>query len=346
MDDTGRIPGGNGAGGNGDERPQGIQRDLVVVGASAGGIVALQAVLSRLPGDLPAAVLIVVHVSARSRSALAAILDRAGPLPVAQATNNERIRPARVYVAAPDHHLLVRDGRMALNRGPRENGHRPSVDALFRTAASAFGPRTIGVVLSGSRDDGSAGLAAIKRAGGVAIVQQDAEYPDMPLSAMAAVAPDHVLPAAEIGPTLASIVGRPWAVTPDVLPSGLPEAPPAETTHPSGYSCPDCGGVLWHIPGDPMRFRCRVGHAYSAESLLDAQTDALEEALWSSARALEERADLLDRMADRMLERGAERSGKRYREDAADNRQRDQMVKELIDRFPETRAAPAVGDDV
>jgi len=191
------------------------RRDVVVVGASAGGVEALRALVSRLPADFPAAVLIVLHVPASSPSALPAILRRAGTLPVSQAQPDAEVRPGHVLVAAPDHHLIVYDGRVTLSRGPRENGHRPAVDVLFRSAARAVGPRAIGLVLSGALDDGSAGLLAIRNRGGIGIVQspEEALHRSMPENAIHSASPEHVVPIAEMPRLLAALVQQEVDVT-------------------------------------------------------------------------------------------------------------------------------------
>jgi two-component system, chemotaxis family, protein-glutamate methylesterase/glutaminase len=184
------------------------RRDLVVIGASAGGVQALTSVVSGLPPDLGAAICIVLHISPDSRSMLADILTRAGKLPCRSARDGERLRAGVILVAPPDHHLAIEDERIRLTVGPRENGHRPAIDVLFRTAAEAFDRRVVGVVLSGMRDDGSAGLAAIKAAGGGAIVQdpEDALYSGMPASAIANVTADAIVPSALLATTIAAMV--------------------------------------------------------------------------------------------------------------------------------------------
>ena len=199
--------------------------DIIVVGASAGGVEALGELVSLLPADLPAAVFIVLHIPAYGTSVLPGILSRRGPLPAVHPADGEAIRQGRIYVAPPDHHLLLeKDGTVRLTRGPHENGHRPAVDTLFRSAARAYGPRVIGVVLTGTLDDGTAGLQVVKRRGGLAVVQdpEEALFASMPRAAIEAVAVDHVAALAEIGSTLARLAHLPAPaeseapVTPDL----------------------------------------------------------------------------------------------------------------------------------
>jgi two-component system chemotaxis response regulator CheB len=322
--------------------------DLVVVGASAGGVEALIGLVKRLPADLPAAVCVVVHVPADNPGVLPRILDRAGPLPAAHARDGEPLRPGRIYVAAPDRHLLVHEGHLRVVHGPRENNHRPAVDPLFRSAARAYGPRVVGVVLSGSLDDGTAGLHAVKRRGGVAVVQDPAEalFPGMPQHALANVAVDHVLPLADLAPLLVRLAHS-EAPDPGVndmaddmdLETHMAEMDPAalggtgRLGPPSGFSCPDCGGSLFELhDGQLLRYRCRVGHAYSPESLAAGQSAAVEEALWVAFRALEERAALLRRMARRMQEAGVDRLQQRHEGQAEEIEQRAAVIRQLIEQ--------------
>jgi two-component system, chemotaxis family, protein-glutamate methylesterase/glutaminase len=283
-------------------------RDVVVVGASAGGVEALKELVAGLPADLPATVLVVLHIPASGSNALAAILDRAGPLQARQAQHGEPLTLGTVRVAPPDHHLLVVDDRLALSLGPRENGHRPAVDVLFRSAARALGPRCIGVVLSGALDDGAAGMVAVRQRGGVGVVQDpdDAMQTGMPTSAIQAASPEHVLPMTQIAGLLARLAGEQVPDEVFAAPTDLMEVETAvaqfDMSHiegdehpgsPAGFSCPDCSGALWSIEeGGLLRFRCRVGHAWSAESLLAQQSEALEGALWMALRSLEEKAAL------------------------------------------------------
>ena len=308
---------------------------LVVVGASSGGVEAFTKLLTGLPGDFPAAVLLVLHVGADSPPVLPRILARASALPVFLARDGETIRACRVYVAPPDLHLLVSGERLALARGPREHGHRPAIDPLFRSAARSHGPRVIGVVLTGNLDDGVAGLATIADLGGVTVVQspEDASFPDMPRAALERVAVDHVLPLAEIAPRLARLAahaqpkethatmperdrprGRELAgadVVDEVAMDSTASVDAGATVNealggrPSGYGCPECNGALWEFETDAgMRYRCRIGHAFGEAAMAHAQAEALEAAMWSALVALEESASVSRRMADRARSRG------------------------------------------
>jgi two-component system chemotaxis response regulator CheB len=260
-------------------------------------------------------------------------------------------------VAANDHHLLVLDGHIRLTRGPAENGHRPAIDPLFRSVARAFGRRAIGVVLSGSRDDGAAGLSSIVRRGGAAVVQDpaDALYPWMPRAALAHVRADHVEPAAKLGGLIAGMTAMdlpsdvPDQADDDLLDAevGMSELGPLTSDEldvpAAGYGCPACGGALFQISSDPVpRYRCRVGHAWSPESLLDEQAVALEGALWMALRALEEKSALSRRMAGNQS-RGHPSSGARFRDMAADADAAGEAIRRLIAQLGS--AAPAPDDN-
>jgi two-component system, chemotaxis family, protein-glutamate methylesterase/glutaminase len=333
--------------------------DIVVVGASAGGVEALAGLAASLPPDLPAAVFVVLHLPPTGTSALPGILTRHGPLPASHVKDGEPIEHGRIYVAPPDHHLLVRAGHVHLARGPRENGHRPAVDPLFRSAAREYATRVIGVILSGALDDGTAGLVAVRSRGGIAVVQdpEDALYPGMPLSALEHVEVDHVVPVAAIGPLLARLVTEPAPEPPGPAPTEMEvevevegfSMDAMEGQHPgelSGFSCPDCSGVLWTIDdGDLQRFRCRVGHAWSPESLLTRQSEALEAALWIALRSLEERAALARRLAEPPRRRGHSITATRFEEQAIEAQQAARVVRELLlDRGSFVTAWPLAGD--
>ncbi len=269
--------------------------NIIVVGASAGGVEAFITLVSSLPADLPAAVFIVLHIPAQSFSVLPAILTRSGPLVAFHPKDGDTIEQGKIYVAPPDHHLMISRGSVRVVRGPKENRHRPAIDPLFRSAATTYKQRVIGVVLTGSLYDGTAGLLAIKQGGGLAVVQspEDALYPSMPLHALQDVKVDYVLPMREIGALLVRLAHEP---VPELEEDGTSEDIEVEikmatfgmeTIHdehkagtPSAFSCPDCGGVLWEInDGDLLRFRCRVGHAFSVESMISGQADEIEAAL-------------------------------------------------------------------
>lgn len=323
-----------------------MRRNVIVVGASAGGVEALRTLVAGLPADLPATVLVVLHVPSYGASALPAILSRSGPLPARHPQPDERLAESVVYVAPPDHHLVVRDEHIALTRGPRENGHRPAVDVLFRSAARALDTRVIGVVLSGSLDDGTAGLAAIAARGGVTVAQDpdDALYPGMPLSAISHVKVDHVVPISETSKLLERLCEE------EVVPANLPVTPLLEVETdlalmddeamnqserpglPSGFSCPDCNGVLWEIEdGDLTRYRCRVGHAWSAESLFGEQTTRLDDALWMALRGLEEKAALARTLAERATERGHSMTAIRFEHQAEDVTRAASTIRALLE---------------
>ena len=250
--------------------------DLVVIGASAGGVEALREIVGQLPADFPAAVLAVVHFPADGTSLLPLILARRGPLAAVHGEEGAEIRPGTIYVVPPDCHLLVRGGRIHLSRGPRENGHRPAVDPLFRSAALAYGPRVIAVVLSGNLDDGAAGLAVVRRHGGATVVQdpRDALYPGMPTAALEAGAAQHVAPLAAIPALLMTLVNTPAEESPPVddtldryedAVTGMRRVPPVGDPpgEPAGLVCPECKGSLFEIrDGELVRYRCRVGHSY------------------------------------------------------------------------------------
>lgn len=285
-------------------------RDVVAVGASAGGVEALRGLVAGLPPDYPGALLVVLHVPRSAPSALAAILARSGPLRASTARDGEPVHAGRIYVAPADHHLLLLDGRLRLTRGPAENGHRPAVDPLFRSVARAAGRRAIGVVLSGARDDGAAGLAAIASRGGTTVVQEpeDALHPGMPRAALDTIKADHVVPVTAMGSLLAELTAEHLDAEPSPAPDPMLDAEvamseflPTNTDRlapPAGFGCPSCGGSLFQLGEAPIpRFRCRVGHAWSPEALLEEQAAVLEGALWMALRSLQEKADLSRRMA-------------------------------------------------
>ncbi|KLO29813.1 protein-glutamate methylesterase [Mycolicibacter heraklionensis] len=287
--------------------------NVVGVGASAGGVEALKTLAATLPNDLPYAVLVVLHIPPGAPSVLARILDRAGPLPAETATAGTPMEHGKIYVAVPGHHLLVDRGKIALSEGPTENGHRPAINALFRSIALAHGRRATGVLLSGVLDDGVLGLSAIRSRGGATIVQtpDDALFPAMPKNAIHAGVVDHQATAAEIGGLLEKLADREIEETemkPDTrmeLENRIAMArrfatdfDTEELGPPSGYVCPDCHGAL--IAVSEGNYRCHVGHAWTGDALLQARDDEVGNALWVAVRSLQEKAKLSRRLADQV----------------------------------------------
>ena len=291
---------------------------LIVIGTSAGGMLALIDLVQQLPADLPAAVLVVQHLAPDQRAEyLAARLGQHTGLQVRLAKHGERLRAGHLYLAPPDRHLLVGgSGELLVTKGPHENGYRPAADALFRSAAVAYGPRVVGVVLTGMLHDGTAGLEFVKRCGGRAVVQDpaDAEFPSMPESALRYVPVDYVVPVASMGPLLREMVLGSAAAPPDSghIPEDLrTEANIAERVvgtveevsqlgHLVPLTCPDCGGNLWELrAGSVLRYRCHTGHAFTGDALLLSSQHHLEESLWVALRLMEERRNLLGSMAAR-----------------------------------------------
>jgi two-component system, chemotaxis family, protein-glutamate methylesterase/glutaminase len=321
-------------------------RDIIVVGASAGGVEALKVLAGGLPCGLPAAIFIVLHVSPEGPSFLPEILSRVGPLPVTHAVDGEVITPGRIYVASPDRHLLVEQGRVRLTRGPRENRFRPAVDVLFRSAAYAYGGRVIGVILTGALDDGTAGLWAVKDRGGLAIVQDPLEAfcASMPQSALRHVVVDACLPLAKIAPMLGRLASEPAPVegTPSVSKKLAAESQIAREERAletgilnlgsmSPYSCPECHGVLVQLQdGSFTRFRCHTGHAYSLSSLLAEVTESLENSLWSVLRLMDEKVLLLQHLAQHARDQQDYKVAELAEHKAHDAVQSTQLMRELL----------------
>jgi two-component system chemotaxis response regulator CheB len=330
--------------------------DILVVGASAGGVEALQALVAGLPADLPAAVFVVLHLSPDSISVLSRILDRAGPLRAVTAEDGAVIRHGRIYVAPPDRHIMLTEGRVRVVAGPKENRHRPSLDPLFRTAARVYGARVIGVILTGSGDDGTAGLREIKARGGIAVVQhpKDALSPEMPLSALEFAQVDHCVPLQEIPKLLARLVG-------EAPPAGAEEegtaamaashrrpypspGPPADAEEQplpgpmDGFTCPHCNGHLWEVEESDgfLRYRCRVGHVLGADSLLAEKDVALESTLWAAVNEFQEGAALSRRMAERAAERGQDLVVRRLVGRAEDSERHASVLLEVLASFATT----------
>jgi two-component system chemotaxis response regulator CheB len=301
-------------------------RDIIVMGASFGGLAAYTELTRRLPADLPASIFLVQHMTPNHRSLMAEILSRSSPLPAVQPADHDPYRPGHIYTAPSDHHLLIKNEHIRVVQGPRENGFRPSIDALFRSAAAAHTTRVTAVLLTGYRDDGVSGLDAVKRCGGTLIVQdpEEAEAPVLPLNAIRRLPVDHILPLAQIAPKLIELARVP-APSPPKVPEDIMEGvkvsehkvPHMESMQryadPTPLTCPDCGGVLWNIRNETVpHLRCVTGHAYSYDSLSTMQTDILENALWAAIRFMEERIKLLNLMAAEARGRNWVRSADQY----------------------------------
>lgn len=318
--------------------PQGTADRVIVIGGSAGSIEGLTVLVGGLPAELPSAVLVAVHTSPQARSLLPRILERAGMLPAQHAVDGEPLLAGRIYVAPPDHHLLLGPGHMHLSRGPRENGHRPAIDPLFRSAAYFYGRAATGVILSGGADDGSAGAVAIKNAGGRTVAQSptEAQHPRMPESAIETGKIDATLNVLGIAKFLAensTQVSPNPIVNADDPVHGDNMAQPFDDPvgDPSPYTCPECNGTLFTVESDEVRrYRCRIGHAYSQKSLEAEQAATVETTLWTAVRALEERAALLHDLADRMRRRGIDGSAVRMERQADEARRGAEQIRRLI----------------
>ncbi len=322
-------------------------RDLVVIGASAGGVETLQQLVAGLSPDLPAAVLIVQHLLPVGSTVLPNILSRATSLPCSMAHEGDALVAGRILIAPADRHLVVCEDHVTLSAGPRENSSRPAVDVLFRSAARSYGPRVIAVVLSGALDDGTAGMVAVRACGGVGIVQDPASaiQPSMPRCALEGAGADYVLPVAAIPAMLAELTTAEldveWTGPSDLVSAEVELAQvSAGTAHrlegarigePSGLTCPECGASLFRIEdGGPTRFRCGLGHAWSPETLVAQQRTALESALWMALRTLEERAALTGELSQRALAAGRGLSGQSFEEQSREAIRAAALVRELL----------------
>ncbi len=333
--------------------PQSTGHDIIVIGTSAGGVMGLQQLVRNFPADLAAAVFIVIHVAPQSPGLMPSILKSAGLLPVTHPVDCENIELGHIYVAPPNYHMVIDHDIIRVVRGPKENRHRPAIDPLFRSAARYYGPRVIGVILTGMLDDGTAGLSIVKRLGGLAVVQDpaDALYPDMPLNALNRVKEiDYVVPLVEVGPLLTKLVNEipdlPVEIETQAMSKqlkienefALANIPNkellSEIGKPATIACPECHGTLWEIEdmedNGLLKFRCRVGHAYSARSLLEDHAEAVESALWSAMRNLEENASLNRRLAERAGAENKLLSASSFIESAVESEQQADLIKKVL----------------
>jgi two-component system chemotaxis response regulator CheB len=329
-------------------------RDIVVVAASAGGLEPLRTLLAALPADLPASLLVVLHIPATGGRALPSILDRSGVLAAAAAEDGEPRRPGRVYVAPADLHLLVVDGLVRTSRGPRHNGVRPSADPLFRSAALYGGPRTIGVVLSGTLDDAALGAATVEQQGGCVIVQdpKEAAYASMPRCAVATTQHPMIRPAGKIAGLLTRLTHEKVEVRVGERPADLEEEVrgllavdletiPAPRDY-SGFTCPECGGPLYHARKHTAdSYDCLVGHRWSPESLLEEQAGTVERAMWLAIRSLDERRRLTGRLAESARARGYPISAARFRATAAEAALAADVIRDATSKMNPVTEEPA-----
>ena len=319
-------------------------RDIIVIGGSSGATIPLKKILGRLPADLPAAVFIVLHVPARGIGILSTVASAVTRLPVRQAENGMTIENGTVYLAAPDRHLLIAPDHIILGCGPRENMTRPAIDPLFRSAALHYGPRVIGVLLSGLLSDGAAGLSAIKRCGGLALVQDpaDALADEMPLRGLEATTADLCIPGSRIGDVLADLAreapGPSQPIPPEIrleveiaTGEGLGSDVLRRVAEAVPLTCPNCGGVLSELKGKyPLRFRCQVGHAFTADTLAREQEWRVDEALRVALRIIEERAELVERMAEDGRRSGRPAVAELYTSRAAKYRQYADTIRRVV----------------
>jgi two-component system chemotaxis response regulator CheB len=314
---------------------------IVVIGGSSGALEALLPLIQALSPDFGAAVFVVFHVPATSPARLDRVLNRMSPLPVHYAIDGESIRPGEVYLAPPDRHLILKSDEVRVTHGPRENRFRPAIDPLFRTAAVEHGSRVIGIILSGGQSDGAAGLAAIKAAGGVTLVQDPAEclVPALPEAAIETTVVDHVLSAADMPSVVAGLVS-------DIAPPKEIPMPRKQDTAEAGghdihhsrdlgeatpFTCPDCGGTLWMShTGDLLQFRCHVGHRFNGDGLKSAQDESVEQALWTALRALEESAELRRRMALHAMTHGMSHIAESYNAQAIESERRAAAIRKVV----------------
>ena len=317
-----------------------VKRDIIVIGASAGGVAALPRLLGSLAAHFPAAFFVTLHMAPHSPSLMPLLISRRGLLPAQHPADGAPIRPGHIYVAPPDYHLLLERNVVRLSHGPKENRHRPAIDVMFRSAAEVYGRRVAGVLLTGNLDDGVAGLREIHRHHGLTIVQDPAEapYPEMPRNALHALAPDHCLNLKQIESLIADL---PKSGTEPLKPNSKPRGGPRRSSGeaigtppkngpPAGLVCPECQGPLWEIrDGKILRYQCLVGHRYSLESMVVAQREELETALWIALRVLEERINLQRRLAAQSS------AGRRtFQARVKDNEKHARVLRRMLETFP------------
>ncbi|HZQ06732.1 MAG TPA: chemotaxis protein CheB [Anaerolineae bacterium] len=322
------------------------RRDIVVIGASAGGREAIVELSRKLPADFPAPIFIVWHMPPSGTGILPYLLSKYSQLKASTAKDGEEIVPGQVYCAPVDHHLLIEPGRIRVTKGPRENRFRPAIDPLFRSAAYAYGPRVIGIILSGALNDGTSGLWAIKDRGGVAIVQDpaDALVAGMPESALQNVEVDHRVPVSEMAQLLMQLVSEPieakgrapvshkLEIEVKIAKEDRPSEKDIQTLgQVSEFTCPECHGTLWQlVEGNNLRFRCRTGHAYSADALLEDMNESIEAMEWAAIRGIEESAVLMEHLARHLNQSGQADTADRFIARAVKARKRSEQIRDAL----------------
>jgi two-component system, chemotaxis family, protein-glutamate methylesterase/glutaminase len=336
-------------------------RDIVVIGGSAGAVRPLGELLAALPPDFPAAISVVLHLSPLTGEWLSGHLQKFTPLPVHSPGTSLEIKPGRVLVARPDHHLILQRERAIVSRGPRENMWRPAIDVLFRSAAVAHDSKVIGVLMSGELDDGTAGLQAIKACGGVVVVQdpQDAANFAMPATALTNVAIDHTVSLRDLPSLLSRLVeedASPRPVVPEQMKrEALMALAPQESVAlmqehgaPSPLSCPDCGGPLWSVGEDNARYRCLIGHAFHLNSLVQGADEAIERTLWAAIRLFEQRVNLSRMLGEQERRQGRAARAGIYEGRAQEAHEHAQRLRDLHAALSETageaQAKPYISD--
>lgn len=297
-------------------------RDIIVIGTSAGGVSALTDLVGSLPVDLNATLFIVQHILAHSHSNLPYILNRSGSLFATHAIDGERFEKNRIYIAPPDHHMILEQDHILVKKGPKENRFRPSIDALFRSVAYEYGPRVIGIILSGLLDDGTSGLWNIKRFGGTVIIQnpQDAEFPSMPNNVLEQVEVDHIVAMKDVGSLLIWLTKEEVVYKNNITQQEAKrvrfETEIALQKNASGmgvlglgkltpFTCPECNGALTEIrEGNLIRYRCHTGHGFTADALLAGLTDKIEGNTWQTIKGLEEAVLLYEQMGHQLNNQG------------------------------------------
>jgi len=324
------------------------KRNIIVIGASAGGFEALKKIVKKLPSDFDASIFIVWHMSADVRGILPEVFNKLNTINAKVANDNEPIKPNHIYVAPPDHHLIVEEGHVRVTRGPKENRFRPAVDPLFRSAAYAYGNRVIGVILSGALDDGTAGLWRVKESGGLAVVQDpaDAEVSSMPENALREIQVDYRLPAADIADLLVKLTSQEVRVNTDLLKDEKTKIEIGIAAEEyalqrgsldigvlSPYTCPECHGVLSKImDGSLARYRCHTGHAYSQDTLIAALNENIENTLYSAIRGMDEAILFLNHTGDHYAEANLPKLAAVYFKKAKETKDRSDLVRIAVHR--------------